>query len=534
MILPVTPPAPAPTPASRQVRRARARQRPAAQKQSQTQEIMSQGAARATARATAAALHQAGLTEAEVLAWRQDLQARLKVIQEHPEQHLGHIEEQLAALAKEPLRLAAERAAQAKANATPCQCHQCQGALIDCKYLQRHITSRFGRLTVWRHYGWCARCEAWDFPADHVLGMPSQAPASPYLQEICALLATKMPPEQATEVAQRLGLDLPRCTLDREAHRQGLKAQAMRTDWLAQLDTWESLQQLARQTENPASQPFTLIIEMDAWNIRERDDWGQTETLREQGQKVERWHWVYTGTVFRLDHRTQTQGKRALISQRGYVATRAGLEAFTAQLYREALQRGLLQAELVLVIADGAQWIWNFAQDRFPNARHQLDLWHGSEHLWEVAHDLYGKGTPEANAWVKPLLAQIHADQTPEVIRTLTELHPRLSSCLQEKLQKQIDYFANNAHRMKYQAVMEARKACRQGKPTLEQRRLADQPLGSGAIESTCRQYQCRFKRTGQFWTTAGDEALMCLETLWRNGRWHELYSHVQPPAALN
>ena len=43
----------------------------------------------------------------------------------------------------------------------------------------------------------------------------------------------------------------------------------------------------------------------------------------------------------------------------------------------------------------------------------------------------------------------------------------------------------------------------------------------------SCRQYQCRFKRTGQFWTTDGDEALMCLETFWRNDRWHVLYPHV-------
>jgi hypothetical protein len=35
------------------------------------------------------------------------------------------------------------------------------------------------------------------------------------------------------------------------------------------------------------------------------------------------------------------------------------------------------------------------------------------------------------------------------------------------------------------------------------------QPVGSGAIESTCRQYQVRFKRSGQFWSLAGDEALL-------------------------
>jgi len=53
------------------------------------------------------------------------------------------------------------------------------------------------------------------------------------------------------------------------------------------------------------------------------------------------------------------------------------------------------------------------------------------------------------------------------------------------------------------------------------------EPLGSGAMESTCKQYQGRFHRSGQFWTTEGDEALMCLETFWRNGRWALLFPHV-------
>ena len=60
----------------------------------------------------------------------------------------------------------------------------------------------------------------------------------------------------------------------------------------------------------------------------------------------------------------------------------------------------------------------------------------------------------------------------------------------------------------------------------------AQEPLGSGAIESTCRQYQGRFKRTGQFRSTAGDEALLCLETCWRHGRWHDLYPHAKLASA--
>ncbi|WCJ60917.1 hypothetical protein NXS98_07295 [Fontisphaera persica] len=61
--------------------------------------------------------------------------------------------------------------------------------------------------------------------------------------------------------------------------------------------------------------------------------------------------------------------------------------------------------------------------------------------------------------------------------------------------------------------------------------RRAGEPLGSGAVEATCRQAQCRFKRPGQFWSTAGDEALLCLETFWRNDRWSLLFP--TPPSTL-
>jgi hypothetical protein len=519
---------------TRQVRRARARQPQPTQDRRLAEEIVGKGQAQAAAAAEAALVTKAHLTDAELQAWRTDFEARLQRIQQHPEQNLGHIEEALAAAAKEPLRLMAQRAAQAKANATACQCLQCQHSLTDQKYLCRGIDSRFGHLVIWRHYGWCPRCEAWQFPADHALGLAKKAAASPYVQEIAALLVTKMPPEQAVAVAERLGLDLSRCLLQREAHRQGLKAQALRSERVAQLDTWESLQKLAGDTEGPPTQPFTLVIEIDAWNIRERDDWGQTEALRQQGKKVERWHWVYMATVFRLDHRGQTAGQRAVISQRGYVATRLGLEALTSQLYREAIQRGLGQAQQVLVIADGAVWIWNLVKDRFPDARQQLDLWHAEEHLWAVAHDLCGRGTPEARTWVEPLLQQVRGDQTSAVITTLAELKPRLLEAQQKKIQTQIEYFETNADRMKYKEIIDAREALAAGTATDDQIKLANQPLGSGAIESTCRQYQCRFKRTGQFWTLVGDEALMCLETLWRNGRWHELYPHAKTNVALN
>lgn len=506
----------------------RARRKQLQEQQALAEAILSIG----SAAASAASITQAQLTDAEVQAWRQDLEGRLATIQQHSEHNLGVIEEQIALATREPMRLFAERAAQAKANATPCQCSKCRQELRHQKYLARTIDSRFGPLRVFRYYGWCPECEQWQFPADHALGLSRNAPASPYVQELCALLVSKMPPEQAVLVAQRLGLKLSRCTLDREAHRQGLRAEAARTAHLSELDTWQGLQALSAVSEGPPAQPFTLVIEIDAWNIRERDHWGETEAWRAKGEKLSRWHWVYVGTVFRLDHRAHTASGRAMISQRAYAVTRAGVEALIRQLYYQALVCGLGQAKEVLVIADGALWIWNVVADRFPDARQRLDLYHGEEHLWSVAHELYGKDTPEARQWVEPLLSQLRRDDGPALTRSLQQLQPRLAQGLQEKVQKQIDYFENNARRMEYREILKARKAVKKGTATPAQILKANEPLGSGAVESTCRQYQCRFKRTGQFWSTAGDEALMCLETFWRNGRWHELFPHAKTATA--
>jgi hypothetical protein len=90
-------------------------------------------------------------------------------------------------------------------------------------------------------------------------------------------------------------------------------------------------------------------------------------------------------------------------------------------LYAEAVRRGLHHAKQVLIVADGAVWIWNLAEDRFPQARQQLDLFHAKQHLWTVAHELHGSGTAQARAWVEPLLKQLENGQAPRVLERLEE-----------------------------------------------------------------------------------------------------------------
>ena len=60
----------------------------------------------------------------------------------------------------------------------------------------------------------------------------------------------------------------------------------------------------------------------------------------------------------------------------------------------------------------------------------------------------------------------------------------------------------------------------------MDYRRLAlTGPIGSGAVESACRQRQCRFKRAGQFWTEAGLRHLCALQEARRNHHWDQLWN---------
>lgn len=427
---------------------------------------------------------------------------------------LGQLEAYIEKRLKELGRPLLEEAVQKLADRQALSCPRCGGTLhVERHQRLRHVFSVFGKVPFVRSYGFCPRCQERFYPADRALGLQERAPASPRVQEICALMVLESPAGQAEANIRRLtGLDLGQASMHREARRQGERALKLRDADVALTNTLEGVCELARRSQAPRGD-FTLVIEIDAWNIRERDHWGQSQKMRAKGEDPSRWHWVYAGTIFRLDQRGKTASGRSVITERGYVATRQGLEAFEKQLYAEALQRGLTKAKSVLVLADGAVWIWNLAQNRFKDATHRVDYYHVCEHLWTVAHDLYGQ-TPQARQWVLPMLRWLkrRKDGALDVINVLQEIRgdlQKLTPKQQETLAREIGYFEGHKDRMDY-----------------KNGGALDQPIGSGAIESTCSQYQCRFKRTGQFWSLDGDEAFLALATLHRNARWKRLFPH--------
>jgi hypothetical protein len=414
---------------------------------------------------------------------------------------------------KEAQRIALENIVQEAVDQLPFVCPKCGGVLqVKKRRAARTVNSSFGEIVFVRDYGFCPECSDHFAPADWKLGLHTRGSVSPRIQEICARTALRAPAAEAAEdIRCMTGISVSASTIHREARRQGERALMLRNLDELLTQSGEGIARLSAQAPNLPDHT-TMIIEIDAWNIRERDNWGQSEEFRNMNKDTGRWHWVFTGTVFRLDQRGTTDSGRPVITERGYVATRKGLESFRNQLYAEALRRGMSQCETVLVLADGAVWIWNLVQDRFKDAVQRLDLYHVQQHIWNLAAELYGKATPEASAWAAPYIEGLKnkPEGAAQLIAGLKELSVRLeefSAKQIEAIQKESAYLEKNKNRMDYKTGADL-----------------GQPVGSGAIESTCSQYQRRFKMTGQFWSLEGDEAFLALSTLQRNGRWCELF----------
>lgn len=341
-------------------------------------------------------------------------------------------------------------------------------------------------------------------------GLEPKEKMSPVLSErLCLTAASTFSYERAADVAQTWGTAVDDSTIHQCVSRRGQRAEAQCEERVERAVSVETRGEVVAQAKAavPAG-AFSLVVMMDGWMARERGpQWGVKPPGKE-ANRVE-WHEMKTAIVFRLDQRGETQSGRRMILEKHYVCYRGDPHEFGRLIYAEALRRGLVQAARVYVVADGGVWIWNLVEERFSEATGVLDFYHASQHLWAVAHELYAD-EDEARRWVEPLLHQLKHGGEAGVLKTLEDLL-QLCGELEEGpaqvIEREVKYYQNHRDHLHYSQAES--QGC---------------PKGSGAVESTCSQFQDRFKRTGQFWSLPGKRYLMALELARRNGDWDDIW----------
>jgi hypothetical protein len=363
----------------------------------------------------------------------------------------------------------------------------------------RSVLTALGEVEVTRPWYLCPQCHQGQFP-DRELDIEN-TDFSPGVRRMHALVGQEVPFDHGREQMKLLaGLEVTTKSVERVA--EGVGADVARCEQ-QEIDR-------ALQLDLPiiVGEPVPILyVQMDGTGVpvvkkETIDRKGKLDGLPAHTREAK------LGCVF-----TQTNWDEEGYAIRDpdsttYTGAIETAEQFGRRLYVEAWKRGWSRAQKKVVIGDGAEWIWNLAQQHFPGAVQIVDLYHARQHLWELAHLLFPNHSKRQNVWIG--LHQKRWLDKGKISKLVASLHSiRVRDAdLAKKIRNEANYFANNAARMNY--------------PKFRKQHLF---VGSGVIEAGCKTViGHRLKQSGMFWTVKGANAILSLRCSHLNGRFEDYW----------
>ena len=357
----------------------------------------------------------------------------------------------------------------------------------------RTMNSRCGTVHIPRVRLTCRGCGHSWLPLQTALGVGAQQRTSGGLQHWEALVGGLTIFAEAAQLLETLsGVYVGTETLRTHAEAAGTELEGEQRAAMAQVQ--------ATQEPPPGYAPVveTLVVETDGVMARYRDRHLDGTLIKGE------WHEIKLGLV--------GDWRESQLVDQTYVAARETASRFAPRLGTEAARRGALdivdwrgqgtdgggeQAVLrqVVILGDGAKWIWEHAAATFGNERIEiLDWYHCCTHLWTIGGAMYGVGKPETAAWVEHAKDLLWERGPADLLALLATLQASTEEG-GKVLATERGYFRTNAGRMHYQTYRD------QGLP-----------IGSGAVESAAKHLvQQRMKRAGMRWSDLGARAILHL-----------------------
>lgn len=394
----------------------------------------------------------------------------------------------------------------------------------------KQIVTLLGPVTIQRAYYHCLPaaegveqesavvCTHGEAPADKLWGIGKRRTSAGVQEQISYLCASLTLEEAAAtfsrlyplQMSARQTLYLMQPVGEALASREQQQSQAL----------WEQAAQThtaSQSPQEPAAAPIErLYVELDGVFTRLRRG---SVPMKEQEEQREGdvYREVKAGAVFAArpgpERSELVEGvfiDAPVEDSLRYVAQRTALGDFGRRLYALAVAQGLARAKQVVVLGDGASWLWRLAEEHFPEAVQIVDLFHAKEHVWEVAAAVFGRTTSEGVTWATRACDWLAHGQIDRVVHAIAALPavappPGQSKSVPEQA---IGYFTGNARRMQYPAF-----------------RAQGMHIGSGIAEATCKTVvSTRTKRSGMRWTPQGLDALLPLRTAVLNGAYDQFW----------
>ena len=363
----------------------------------------------------------------------------------------------------------------------PCPCGRTQRFV---EHRPKQMVTQMGALTIRRAYYRCGACGASALPYDERIGLGA-GPESVGLAQAAALLGIQDPFAGGASILYRLtGQRLSESTIARLTEAVGGVAAGQEAQKAAAMQTWRA--------PPPEVAPETLYVAVDGVQVHQDDGWHEAKCV----------------TCYWDDPAGKRHTRHAVRFE--------GAAAFVAFVWGLACRCGLEQAQRVVLLGDGAEWIWKHIGGLLKEAVWIVDWYHALEHVWACGRVLHGEGTAETETWVKSLETLLWEGQVRTILARLrSELSRTRARAKRAALQALLGYVENQDARLAYDRF-----------------RAAGLDIGSGRVESACRHVVAlRMKRGSMRWSKAGSQNVLSLRVAWLNGEWDRLWA-THPLAA--
>lgn len=357
------------------------------------------------------------------------------------------------------------------------------------------ISTPYGKLTVTRNVDYCPKCGKTFGQNDEFLGIHNNHRITKDFLEIVTYTAQMIPGfKNSEEVLLKLcGIEVSATQikiLSEEVGKELFELQ-MKNAESSYLDPEKSApQELEKNKKNT-----TLYILMDgsAVNTRIQDEAGST------------WKEMKLGLTF-LDKDVIKRNKDScIITKKEYVTYFGSVNEFKKVLFDSAARTGYGRVKNVVVIGDGAHWIWNLCKELFPDAEYILDFFHMTENVYDYAKEVFRNNEKNYKKWAETVIYYIKTEQIDKAFKKIKE--SPLPEDYAGNVVKLEGYIQNNLDKINYL-----------------QYKNKDYYIGSGMIESGNKVVvQKRMKQAGMKWGINGAQYMAVLRAKHESKNWNDV-----------
>ena len=370
-------------------------------------------------------------------------------------------------------------------------------------YREKGFASALGPVGLPRAYYHCKDCHTGVVPRDDELGLAGSS-LTPGLRAMADRVGATVPfAKGAALLAELAGVELNPKAVERTSEADGQALSGIASAEAAGVAAG-SLALLG-----PAEAPKKLYVVMDGTGV----PMAASCTAGRPGKSPDGRAATREAKLAVLFTQTRLDAEGYAVRDEGsstYVATFEPAEGFALLVQAEAMRRGVTDARLVVVLGDGAPWIWAIADDYFPEATQVLDLYHARQHLHGLGELLAPALGAAGNSWLEGRLDELDAGDIEGLVAAVRSLS--LPEKLSAEAERALGYFESNAERMRYAEF-----------------RALGHFVGSGTVEAGCKSVIAqRLKLSGMHWAIPGATGIMTLRCQDASGHWEEICQRLR------